>query len=89
MRPSISSRVHGLDNLRTCAIVAVMIYHLQDALPKTVSTVGQYGWMGVDLFFVLSGYLIGYQLLKPYGNSEQFSIGLFTNAVSSASFPLM
>jgi peptidoglycan/LPS O-acetylase OafA/YrhL len=57
--------------------MAVMIYHLQDALPKTVSVVGQYGWMGVDLFFALSGYLIGYQLLKPYANSEQFSICLF------------
>jgi peptidoglycan/LPS O-acetylase OafA/YrhL len=77
MRPSISSRVHGLDTLRMCAIVAVMIYHLQDALPKSFSILGQYGWMGVDLFFVLSGYLIGYQLLKPYGNSARFSISLF------------
>jgi peptidoglycan/LPS O-acetylase OafA/YrhL len=77
MRSSKSSHVHGLDTLRMCAIVAVMIYHLQDALPTSITAVGQYGWMGVDLFFVLSGYLIGYQLLKPYARSGQFSIGLF------------
>ena len=53
----------GLDLLRALAILVVMLYHLSShgfALPAIVER----GWMGVDLFFVLSGYLIGWQLLR-------------------------
>ncbi len=60
------SRLNGLDTLRAIAIVSVMIYHLQDDLPHTLEPIAKLGWMGVDLFFVLSGFLIGTQLLKPY-----------------------
>jgi peptidoglycan/LPS O-acetylase OafA/YrhL len=53
----------GLDLLRALAILMVMLYHMSShgfALPAIVER----GWMGVDLFFVLSGYLIGWQLLR-------------------------
>jgi peptidoglycan/LPS O-acetylase OafA/YrhL len=53
----------GLDLLRALAILVVMLYHMSShgfALPAIVER----GWMGVDLFFVLSGYLIGWQLLR-------------------------
>ena len=65
------SREPGLDTLRAAAIVAVMLYHLRPFLPESVGIVGQFGWMGVDLFFVLSGYLIGFQLFRPYTTGEQ------------------
>jgi peptidoglycan/LPS O-acetylase OafA/YrhL len=77
MTRSNSARLPGLDTLRAVAIVAVMLYHLKPFLPKSITAVAQFGWMGVDLFFVLSGYLIGTQLLKPYASGEKPSIREF------------
>jgi len=54
----------GLDLLRAIAIAWVMLYYVTSygvRLPDVI----EFGWMGVDLFFVLSGFLIGWQLLKP------------------------
>lgn len=59
----------GLDTLRSLAIVCVIAFHLiplEQRLPESYRAVAGFGWIGVDLFFVLSGYLIGTQLLKPY-----------------------
>ncbi len=66
-----TSRVHGLDTLRSMAIVSVIVFHIlgfggPGRLPSWFIPVARFGWMGVDLFFVLSGYLIGSQLLRPY-----------------------
>jgi peptidoglycan/LPS O-acetylase OafA/YrhL len=67
-------RLAGLDTLRALAIVVVMIFHLQWRLPGGFKPIGRFGWMGVDLFFVLSGYLIGSQLLKPLRNGRDVSL---------------
>jgi peptidoglycan/LPS O-acetylase OafA/YrhL len=67
-------RLPGLDSLRAAAIVAVMLYHLKPFLPERTTAVAEFGWMGVDLFFVLSGYLIGMQLLKPFASGQTPSI---------------
>lgn len=56
-------KLYGLDHLRTLAILLVFIYHYGlFSHPEWTDTVGKFGWTGVDLFFVLSGYLIASQL---------------------------
>src|ERR1035438_5372609 len=67
----VASRAHGLDTLRSLAILSVVTYHVfvfhdLGTLPDFLVPAATLGWMGVDLFFVLSGYLIGSQLLRPY-----------------------
>jgi peptidoglycan/LPS O-acetylase OafA/YrhL len=47
----------GLDLLRATAIILVIFWHFSTAKFP-------FGWIGVDLFFILSGFLIGMILLK-------------------------
>jgi peptidoglycan/LPS O-acetylase OafA/YrhL len=72
-------RLSGLDLLRAIAIVWVMLFHswIVGGLGGPFQHVADYGWMGVDLFFVLSGYLIGFQLLKPLSGGEPLRFGHF------------
>jgi peptidoglycan/LPS O-acetylase OafA/YrhL len=72
-------RFHGLDTLRAAAILVVMLYHLNmySLLPAALNPIASVGWAGVDLFFVLSGFLIGSQLLKPYLNGATPSLKEF------------
>lgn len=73
------NRLPGLDLLRAIAIVWVMLFHswIVGGFSGALQPVSSYGWMGVDLFFVLSGYLIGYQLLKPLSQGKPLLIGEF------------
>src|ERR1700761_1526054 len=71
------ARLHGLDTLRALAIALVMIFHLQEVLPERLLPIASVGWIGVDLFFVLSGFLIGSQLLKPYLEGGRSRLGEF------------
>jgi peptidoglycan/LPS O-acetylase OafA/YrhL len=57
----------GIDALRFVAISTVALYHFQ-FLP--------WGWVGVDVFFVLSGFLIGGALLDE-GRERRLSFGRF------------
>jgi peptidoglycan/LPS O-acetylase OafA/YrhL len=76
---TISHKLHGLDHLRTVAIAFVFIFHYGYifASPAWVRTIGKFGWTGVDLFFVLSGYLIASQLFEKIARSNSFSIKSF------------
>lgn len=66
LSPPASARAPGLDLLRALAIAWIMLYHLESHGVRLPGPLIAYGWMGVDLFFVLSGYLIGWQLLRPW-----------------------
>ena len=72
-----TDRIAGLDLLRASAIVLVLLAHY----PKTGSGLAtralNLGWTGVDLFFVLSGYLIGGQLFKAVSRGNDLECGNF------------
>jgi peptidoglycan/LPS O-acetylase OafA/YrhL len=69
------SRAAGPDLLRALAILLVMLWHLPAAAtPVLLTGLKVYGWIGVDLFFVLSGYLIGTQLLTPFARGERLDL---------------
>jgi peptidoglycan/LPS O-acetylase OafA/YrhL len=70
-------RQPGLDLLRALAIVVVVIYHAALFGFKLPGRVDRFGWIGVDLFFVLSGYLIGGQLLAPLACGYTINLGRF------------
>ncbi len=70
-------RQPGLDLLRALAIIVVVIYHAALFGFKLPGSVDRFGWIGVDLFFVLSGYLIGGQLLAPLAREQPINLGRF------------
>lgn len=72
-------RIHGLDVLRSAAIILVFMYHYVVFVSRqpTFGFIDDIGWVGVDLFFVLSGYLIGHQIFSPIVNQREFSFKIF------------
>lgn len=63
-------RLRGLDGLRAIAVLAVIAYHL---LPDRA--VG--GYLGVDVFFVISGFLITGLLVRERATSGRISLPRF------------
>jgi len=72
-------RLPGLDLLRAIAIVWVMLFHsfLVGGLGDDWQWLARFGWAGVDIFFVLSGFLIGGQVLRPLQRGERLSFSGF------------
>src|SRR5213079_946265 len=70
-------RQPGLDLLRALAIIVVVIYHAALFGFKLPGRVDRFGWIGVDLFFVLSGYLIGGQLIAPLTRGRPIDLRRF------------
>lgn len=76
---AVSARLPGLDLLRAIAVAWTMLFHsfLVGGLGEDWAWLSRYGWLGVDLFFVLSGYLIGSQVLAPLARGDRLDFGDF------------
>ncbi len=76
--PASDKKIPGLDFLRAMAILLVFLWHYQRyGSPEWLKGISKFGWTGVDLFFVLSGYLIGTQLFSTTVKGEEVSIYQF------------
>ena len=69
-RPVVFSYVPALDGLRAVAVLGVMLYH--GGAPVAAG-----GFLGVDVFFVLSGFLITSLLLGEWTRSLTIKLGQF------------
>src|ERR1700692_4845763 len=79
MEINFKHRVPELDGLRGFAILIVIVGHyISVSAPRHIgqvlSTTAALSWTGVDLFFVLSGFLIGGILLDVRDSSNYFRV---------------
>ena len=64
------SYVRGIDSIRAVGVVLVLVYHLfTEALPG--------GFFGVDIFFVISGFLVTSLFVKEEKENERFDLAGF------------
>jgi len=64
-----------IDGLRTLAVLSVIIYHAEFTVNNSKFLKG--GFLGVDVFFVISGFLITSIILSELYKTDKFSIGRF------------
>ena len=69
------NRIEIIDSLRGIAVLMVTWFHMTNTYSDGfVKSSGQYGWLGLEIFFVISGFIIpyamyrsGYKIKKDYG----------------------
>jgi peptidoglycan/LPS O-acetylase OafA/YrhL len=76
---TVAGRANGLDTLRATAIALVFMYHYMVFVSDqpTFGWASEVGWAGVDLFFVLSGYLIANQIFAGLTKGRRVSLKFF------------
>lgn len=74
--------ITGFNGLRTIGVLTVILYHLW---PKVI----QGGFLGVVLFFVLSGYLVTDSLLREYEKHKKINLFKFWGRRLKRIYPLL
>ena len=64
-----------IDGLRALAVLSVVAYHAKFSVGEAIFLPG--GFLGVDVFFVISGFLITGLLLQEYRRTGRISFGDF------------
>ncbi len=77
-----SSRIEGLDGLRAVAVMTVLVSHIFIAAPGVLRysvfrTFARGGFLGVNIFFVMSGFLITSRLLQDKETGGQINLRKF------------
>lgn len=69
--PGDKERLHHLDGLRGVAVICVVLFHASILVPSLAGKLLPGGFLGVDLFFVLSGFLMT-TILGQDGTNREF-----------------
>lgn len=74
------SHIPTLDGWRALAIVAVICFHGRFAFfphPSIVRSISEHGYLGVDAFFAISGFLICTLLIREYDANQSINLKAF------------
>ncbi|MDB5448653.1 MAG: acyltransferase 3, partial [Phenylobacterium sp.] len=73
----LNAHVPALDGVRGCAVLLVVVYHFANSFyvlgfTNPIVSAARIGWLGVDVFFALSGFLITGILLDTKSSANYF-----------------
>jgi peptidoglycan/LPS O-acetylase OafA/YrhL len=74
-----TKRIEIVHYLRGAACLAVAWFHLTSWWRDGVRASGSYGWLGVEVFFVISGFVIPYSISVSY---KPYTANAFVNFMS-------
>jgi len=71
--PAVEARVVCLDGVRGLMTILVLVSHYFGEVPHGFRAL-MFGWFAVDMFFVLSGYLVGKLILEKQHHDNFFQV---------------
>src|SRR5208283_509235 len=69
--------VRAFDGLRALCILAVIAFHVVSSDRPWLENIARRGWCGVDVFFVLSGFLITWIIATEMDQTGSFNLSRF------------
>ena len=80
--PNVSAYRADVDGLRAIAVLAVIIFHINKSLIPG-------GFVGVDIFFVISGFLISLHILKDIERDKFSLLEFYRRRIKRLALPLL